>query len=115
MEKEKTKKAKQIIVTASYYEEKYFLNPEFVSLPKEIQKELIEISIVLAQKIRGIFMIAFNEEGNVILEIRSIAGGYDFDEIGGELEIKKIQREKQDLWNSLEYWYKWIYLSNHGR
>lgn len=108
MEKDFQSEEKQIIVTASYYEQKYFMNPQFASLPKEIQKELIQISILFAQKIRCIFIIGFDKGGHIFLETRSIPNDFDFDEIGGELEIKKLQQEKQELWSALEYWYQWI-------
>ncbi|NMA85179.1 MAG: hypothetical protein GX962_15095 [Epulopiscium sp.] len=101
----------EIIVTASYYQEKYFFNPQFASLPTAVQEELTQIAILVSAKIRGIFIISFSKEGTIVFQTRSLPGDYDFDEIGGELEIKKIQKEKAQLLYSLKQWYQLIYLA----
>ena len=38
---------------------------------------------------------------------------FDFDDIGAELEIKRLQREKKELLKALELWYA-VYFTEEG-
>ena len=94
---------KQILAVASYKKQKYFIEPKFQTLPEEIQKELKIMSVLTAQKLCCTFLVGFKKEGDIYFEI--IEKEIDFDEIGAELEIKKIQSEKKEFLKALKLWY----------
>ena len=97
---------KKIIASASCYNKKVFLNPEFNGLPKEVLQDIKEICIVLAEKTHGIFTIGLYESGEVFLETLAPANDFNYDEIGAKLEIKKLQAQEKDLFNQISIWYR---------
>lgn len=99
-----------VLCAASAYEEKYYLNPLFSKLPEDIKKELRIISILFTQEIGGIFIMEFDQEGNLKFKTESKASDYSYDEIGCTLMIKEIQKNRQEMLRSLELFYKVIIL-----
>ncbi len=102
-----------VLCAASAYDEKYYFNPQFNRLPEDIRKELKIISVLYTNEIGGIFEMYFNEEGN--LEFRTEARGndYNYDEIGATLMVKEIQRNKTQLLESIELYYKVVFLGQN--
>lgn len=105
---------KKVIFSASYYTQKYYSNPEFDGLPIAVRNELKMICISLAEKLHGIFIIGFYENGDLYFEARAEENDYDFDEIGAPLEIKKIEKEKSQLLHKLRLWYR-IFITSDGQ
>ena len=68
-----------VLCAASAYERKFYLNPEFNSLPEEVKVDHKE-------------------------------DDFTFDEIGSVLKIKELQKTKEELFESLEMFYKVFYL-----
>lgn len=99
-----------ILCAASAYEEKYYLNPEFHSLPVSIQEELQILCVLYTADIGGILTLHFDEEGNLLLHVTAKEGDLLFDEIGSVLKIKQIQAEKRELLESLELYYRAMFL-----
>lgn len=97
---------KIVLVSASSYTQMYYLNPEFKSLPTEIRNELRYICIPLAEKLHCIFTIGFYNNGLIYIETSAEEVDYDFDEIGSQLEIKRLQKEKATFFETLQLWYK---------
>lgn len=97
---------KIVLVSASSYTQMYYLNPEFKSLPTDIRNKLRYICIPLAEKLHCIFTIGFYNDGSIYIEASAEEVDYDFDEIGSQLEIKKVQKEKAKLLKALQLWYK---------
>lgn len=48
----------------------------------------------------------FDEDGKLQLEVTQGEHDFLFVEIGSELKIKQLQREKEELFESLEAYYK---------
>ncbi len=94
---------KQILAMTSYKKQKYFIEPKFQILPEEVQKELKIMCVLTAQKLCCTFCVGFEENGDIYFE--TIEGEIDFDEIGAELEIKRIQSEKKEFLKALKLWY----------
>ncbi|NDO46465.1 DUF6145 family protein [Clostridium sp. MD294] len=105
---------KQILAVANYEKQKYFIEPKFETLPEEIQKELKVICVLTAQKLCCTFLIGFKKEGNIYFEIIKPEQCIDFDDIGAELEIKKIQSENKELLKKLKVWYT-IFFTEQGK
>lgn len=99
-----------VLCAASAYEEKYYLNEMFRRLPTQIQEELQIMCVLYTQKVGGIFIVEFDEEGNLMFRTEAAEQDFAYDEIGSALEIKEIQREKEDLLRSLEMYYKMVVL-----
>lgn len=97
---------------ASYYEQKYYFNPDFSKLPTVIQEELQIMVVSFVEKVGGVLTMVFDEEGNLQFQVRSLDGDGRFDEIGSALEIKKMQVEKREFLESLEQFYQVFILQN---
>ena len=95
-----------VLCVANSYERKFYLNPEFASLPESIRQELQIMCVLYTEDVGGIFMVVYNEDGELELKVEHFA----FDEIGSVLKIKELQRTKEELFESLELYYKVFFL-----
>lgn len=96
---------KIVLAAASFENEKYYLAEDFQGLPESIKDEVRTICVVLAAKLMCTFIMGFYEEGKLYFETVQNEEMADFDDIGAELEIKRIEREKKELIKSLSLWY----------
>ena len=101
---------KVVLCGASSYEKLFYLNPDFDNLPKEIKDRLKIICVFFTEKVGGRLMLEFDEEGTLLFSVSANDGDPAFDEIGRALEIKKIRNEEQELWESLELYFKVFFL-----
>ena len=97
-----------VLCGSSAYEKKYYLNPEFDGLPREVKKELKMICVSYTEEIGGIFTMEYRPDGRLILRVESKEGDFEFDEIGSELKIKQIQNNHGELMEALELYNKII-------
>ena len=101
---------KTVLCGANSYTQKYYFNEEFSKLPDSIKQELKILCVLYVEDVGGILTLEFDENGNLELRVESDEGDYLFDEIGSVLKVKEIQREKEELLESLELFYKTFYL-----
>ena len=99
-----------VLCAASAYERKFYLNPEFNSLPEEVKQELQIMCVLYTADVGGILMVVYDENGNVELKVDHKEDDFTFDEIGSVLKIKELQKTKEELFESLEMFYKVFYL-----
>ena len=99
-----------VLCAASSYEQKYYLNPEFESLPEAVKQELQIMCVVYTADVGGVLLLVFDENGNLELKVEHNEGDFSFDEIGSVLKIKELQDTKEELFKSLEMFYKVFYL-----
>ena len=99
-----------ILFAANAYEQKYYLNENFSSLPQTIKDELQIMCVLYTAEIGGIFSLQYDEEGNLYMNVVAEEDDFSFDEIGSALKIKALQNEKRDLLESLEKYYKAVIL-----
>ena len=59
---------KVVLCGANAYEKKYYFNKDFRGIPQSIQDELHIICVLFTEEIGGIFTIAFEESGDVVME-----------------------------------------------
>lgn len=102
-----------VLCGASAYEEKYYLNEAFKKLPTQIQEELQIMCVLFTQKVGGVFLLEFDEEGDLQFRTEAAENDFGYDEIGSALEIKAIQRDKQELLRSVELYYKVVVLGKN--
>lgn len=95
---------------ASAYEQKYYFNEDFATLPQGIQDELKIMCVLYTEDVGGVLTLLFDEDGNLELRVDAEDNDFAFDEIGSMLKIKEIQRTKRDLLESLEMYYKVFFL-----
>ena len=99
-----------VLCAASSYEQKYYLNPEFESLPEAVKQELQIMCVLYTADVGGVLLLVFDENGNLELKVEHNEGDFSFDEIGSGLKIKELQNTKEELFKSLEMFYKVFYL-----
>ena len=99
-----------VLCAASSYEQKYYLNPEFESLPEAVKQELQIMCVLYTADVGGVLLLVFDENGILELKVELNEGDFSFDEIGSVLKIKELQNTKEELFKSLEMFYKVFYL-----
>jgi len=99
-----------VLCGANSYEEKYYLNPDFEQLPQSIKDELKIMCVLYVHDVGGILTLVFEDDGELSLEVTSEEFDPTFDDIGSQLKIKEIQREKQELLEALQIFYKVFFL-----
>ena len=99
-----------VLCGASAYEKKYYLNEDFKAHPQQIQDELKIMCVLFTEDIGGVLTLVFDEEGNLLLEVSANEGDLLYDDIGSELKIRQIRKEKAELLQSLELYYKVFFL-----
>ena len=101
---------KVVLCGSNAYEQKYYLNPDFEKLPESIKDELKIMCVLFTEDIGGVLTLEYDEKGNLMLNVMCDEGDLLFDEIGCGLKIRQIQREKVELLEALEMYYKVFFL-----
>lgn len=99
-----------VLCASSAYEQKYYLNEDFKSLPDSIKDELKVMCILFTEDVGGILTLEFEEDGSLQFQVSSEEDDLLFDEIGSVLKIKELRRKKEELLESLEMFYKVFFL-----
>ena len=99
-----------VLCGASSYEQKYYFNPDFNSLPESIKQELQIMCVLYTEDIGGILTLEFDEDGNLQFKTEALDADAMYDEIGSVLKIKQIQADKRELLEALEMYYRAIFL-----
>ena len=107
------KPEKVVLCASSKYEQKFYLNEGFKGLPEEIKKELKIMCVLFTEDVGGILRLEFDQEGSLNLVTEAFDEDLLYDEIGCELKIKQLQKDKQQLFSSLELFYKVFYLEDY--
>ncbi|MDF2484650.1 MAG: hypothetical protein K0R46_818 [Herbinix sp.] len=105
---------KVVLCASSAYEKKFWLNDDFEALPDQIKQELKIMSVLFTEDIGGILSMEFDEDGTLVMRVDSEESDYLYDEIGSILKIKQLQREKVELLEALELYYKVFFLGKNA-
>ena len=100
-----------VLCSCSAYEEKYYLNEDFMQMPESIKEELQIMCVLFTADVGGILTMEFDEEGNLLFQTEADEGDLLYDEIGSVLKIKQLQEQKKELLESLELYYKAFFLN----
>ncbi len=95
-----------VLCGANAYEQKYYFNEQFAKIPQSIQEELHVICVLFTEEVGGIFTIVFEEDGSVSLETDAEENDLLYDEISSGLLVGEIRRNRQELLESLQLYYK---------
>ena len=99
-----------VLCGSSAYTKKYYLNPDFEQLPDDVKNELKIMCVLYVHDVGGILTLVFEENGELCFEVTSDDFDPMFDDIGSQLKIKQLQRDKQDLLQALQLYYKVFFL-----
>ena len=99
-----------VLCGASAYEQKYYFNKDFNSLPDHVKKELQIMCVLYTEEIGGIFTLEFDNQRDLQFKTEAAEADGFYDEIGGALKIKQHSQEKQELLESLEMYYRVFFL-----
>lgn len=115
MERENRENMENIVLCgANSYEQKYYFNRDFARLPEEIQQELQVMCVLFTEDVGGVLTLEFSPEGVLEFKVQVDDQDYLFDEIGSELKIRQYQREKKELLEELEMFYRVFFLGIKG-
>ena len=101
---------KIVLCGANSYERRFYLNPDFDSLPDTIKDELKVMCVLYTEDVGGILTLVFEENGELCFEVTTEENDFTFDEIGSRLKIKELQRAKGELLEALQIYYKVFFL-----
>ncbi len=99
-----------VLCGSSSYSKKYYLNEDFRALPEDIKKELQIMCVLYTEEIGGTLTLSFDEDGGLELITEAEEGDLLYDEIGSVLKIKQLRRDKAELFEALETFYKVFFL-----
>ena len=97
---------KIVLCGANAYEQKFYFNEKFEAIPESIKDELHIICVLFTEEVGGIFTIGFDEEGTVVLETNADDNDFYYDDISSGLLVSEIRRKRQELFESLQLYYK---------
>ena len=106
------KEENTVLCCSNAYEKKFYLNQDFQALPQHIKDQLKIMCVLYTEEIGGILTLEYDENGTLEFSVRSEEGDFFFDEIGSVLRIKELQRDKRELLESLELFYKVFFLED---
>nr|WP_194611081.1 DUF6145 family protein [Clostridium vitabionis] len=95
-----------VLCGASSYTQKYFLNPLFAKLPQGVQDDLKIMCVTFTAQIGGTILLEFTPEGNLEFRTEAEENDYLYDEIGSGLLIERMRKERRELLQALEMFYR---------
>lgn len=95
-----------VLCGANAYEMKYYFNEQFQNLPESVKEELHILCVLFTEEVGGVFTIAFEEDGNVVLETNADDDDIYYDDISSGLMVAEVRRRRQELFEALSLYYK---------
>lgn len=99
-------KDKIVLCGANAYEMKYYFNERFNGIPESVREELHIICVLFTEEVGGVFTIAFDENGDVVMETNADDDDIYYDEISSGLLVSEIRRSRRELFESLSLYYR---------
>ncbi len=99
-------KGKTVLCGANAYEKKYYFNEAFRVIPQSIQDELHIICVLFTEEAGGVFTIAFEADGSVVMETDFAEDDFLYDEIGSGLLVREVSRNRQEMFEALSLYYR---------
>lgn len=95
-----------VLCGANAYEMKYYFNEKFNGIPEAVKDELHILCVLFTEEVGGVFTIAFEEDGNVVLETDADEDDIYYDEISSGLMVSEVRRRRQELFETLSLYYR---------
>ena len=95
-----------VLCGASSYNEKFYLDPRFDSLPEAVKDELKILCVSITEEAGGILTLEFDPDGSLNFVSRAEDGDYLFDDITSGMRIARVRFERRELLEGLELYYR---------
>lgn len=95
-----------VLCGANAYEQKYYFNERFAGIPESVKEELHVICVLFTEEVGGVFTIVFEEDGSISFETDAEEDDLLYDEIGSGLLVGEIRRNRQEMLESLQLYYR---------
>jgi len=103
-----------VLCGANSYLQNYYFNPRFSALPPAVQQELKVLCVLFTEEVGGILTLQFMPDGTLTLNVTADEKDYLYDQIESELQIRRLQKEHEELFDSLEKYYRVMMLGAFG-
>ncbi len=100
----------EVLCGANSYTEKYYFNDKFSNLPESVQQELQILCVLFVEEVGGVLTLEFLDDGTLTMAVSKDDKDYLFDEIGSELKIREVQKDKLELLMQVELYYRTLFL-----
>ena len=101
-----SERSRTVLCGAIAYEMKYYFNEQFNGIPESVKDELHILCVLFTEEVGGIFTVAFEEDGNVVLETNADDDDIYYDEVSSGLMVAEVRRRRQELFESLQLYYR---------
>ena len=108
--KENKTRERSVLCGANAYEEKYYFNEEYANLPQAIKDELHILCVLYTEEVGGVFLVVFEPDGGISLDIQSAEDDYYYDEVSAGLLLGKVRQKRRELFESLSLYYRTLIL-----
>ena len=95
-----------VLCAANSYTQKYFFNKNFDRIPESYKEELHVICVLFASEVGGLFMMRFEEDGELTLISEPDEDDMMYDSVSAGLTIGEIRRSRADMISELEHFYR---------
>lgn len=111
----RTEDGELVLCASSIYNQKFYLNKEFSKLPDEIKDELHAMCGAFTQEVGGIFMLVFDDAGNLKIQTRALEDDLLFDDIDADSRSRSCRMKRRScsrVWScSIRYLYRVLTLT----
>ena len=97
---------KTVLCGANAYEMKYYFNEQFHGIPESVKNELHILCVLFTEEVGGVFTISFEEDGSVVLATNADDDDIYYDEVSSGLMVAEVRRRRQELFESLQLYYR---------
>ncbi len=95
-----------VLCGASSYTKKFYFNEDFDVIPIKVKEELKIMCVLFTEDVGGTIQLVYDEDGNLEIVTDKEEDDILYDEIGSVLKVKQLQRDKKELFESLENFYQ---------
>lgn len=103
-------KEENVLCAANAYKQLYYFNRRFGVLPEQVKNELQIACVAFTTEVSGIITLYFEEDGTLMINTDHDDADIMYDEISAGILLRKFQREKEELFEQLELFYKAVVL-----
>ena len=101
-----SERSRIVLCGASAYEMKYYFNERFNDIPESVKDELHILCVLFTEEVGGIFTVAFEEDGSIVLETNADDDDIYYDEVSSGLMVNQVRRRRRELFESLQLYYR---------
>ena len=105
----RTEDGELVLCASSIYNQKFYLNKEFSKLPDDIKDELHAMCGAFTQEVGGIFMLVFDDAGNLRIQTRALDDDLLFDDIGCGLKVKSCGMRSANCFRAWSFSTRYLY------